>query len=112
MYTCDQCQRSFKTRTKLKYHKKRKTVCRLPTHYCSMCREGLTSKRTLLAHKRLCKKRPEVNIAMEKQVQLLKVKINDFLERLDGDFQHKLNGLEAIFSNTVNNVPQQDIDVE
>ena len=95
MFSCEQCQRLFKTRTKLKYHKKRKTVCKMATHYCSMCREGLTSKRTLLAHKRLCRKR-STNIAIEIQVQMLRMQVNEFLDRLDGDFQQKLNELQAM----------------
>ena len=99
MYFCNQCKRSFKTKSKLNNHSQRKTRCRIASHFCSMCSAGLTSKRSLLNHKQRCKKRPDVDPKIEAQVQLLKKQVNDFLERLDGNFMDKLKALAHLFDN-------------
>ena len=100
MHQCNYCDRLFKTKTKLKTHKSRKTPCKHPTHFCSMCKRGMSSYRTLWAHKRVCKKRPGVSIETEEKIQRLRTKINIFLNQLTDNFTDKLDELDKLFIDT------------
>ena len=62
--------------------------CRPATHFCSMCRKGLVSRRNLRLHKKRCR---------NNKIQKLRKIVNEFFEHLSGDFTHKLHELEKIF---------------
>ena len=97
MYECTQCCRLFKTKTKLKSHGLRKTPCKTPTHYCGICRKGLSSLKTLWSHKAICKKRPDVDLSTEEKIKSLKEKVNQFLQQLPKNFPEKLDQLDKLF---------------
>ena len=89
-------ERTFKTKNNFKKHNERKTLCKPPTHFCSLCRKGYSSRRTLHGHKRKCSQRPGVSLAIDQKVEVLTKKLKTFLNQLDGDFESKLQGLEEL----------------
>ena len=101
MHDCERCKHSFKTRTKLKLHKNRKTECTVPEFYCPKCKSGLKTKRCLAAHKRICKKKNDDEaLQIEAKIQALKKKTAQFFEKLSPDFSQHLHELERLFLNT------------
>ena len=97
MYCCVKCDKTFSSGSKFKAHNSRKVPCRPTTHFCSMCRKGLVSRRSLCAHKKRCRENSEGSIDTEVRIQNLKKKVDDFFEHLSGDFIIKLNEMEKIF---------------
>ena len=102
------CDHLFKTKTKLKSHLLRKTPCAKPTYFCAMCNRGLSSYRTLWAHKKVCKKRPGVSVENEEKIQNLRKQVNTFLNQLNEDFSGKLNELDKLFMDTGNEVQMEE----
>ena len=96
MYCCVKCNKTFRTRTEFKSHNERKIPCRPATHFCSMCRKGLASRRSLRLHKKRCRN-SEGSSEIEAKIQGLRKIVNEFFEHLSGDFTHKLHELEKIF---------------
>ena len=99
MFSCNKCKNTFKYRSRFKIHNLRKTACKPATHFCSMCQVGLTSRRTLLAHKRRCRNRPGVDLVKEDRIEELRKRIAEFFEKLSGDCTYKLDELEKLFPN-------------
>ena len=97
MYCCVKCDKTFSSGSKFKAHNSRKVPCRPTTHFCSMCRKGLVSRRSLCAHKKRCRENSEGSIDTEVRIQNLKKKVDDFFEHLSGDFIIKLSEMEKIF---------------
>ena len=97
MYCCVKCDKTFSSGSKFKAHNSRKVPCRPTTHFCSMCKKGLVSRRSLCAHKKRCRENSEGSIDTEVRIQNLKKKVDDFFEHLSGDFIIKLNEMEKIF---------------
>ena len=97
MYCCVKCDKTFSSGSKFKAHNSGKVPCRPTTHFCSMCRKGLVSRRSLCAHKKRCRENSEGSIDTEVRIQNLKKKVDDFFEHLSGDFIIKLSEMEKIF---------------
>ena len=53
-------------------------------------------------HKKRCRNRTDVSLETEARVQDLKKKVNDFLDRLPGNFAEKLDELHAMFQDENN----------
>ena len=97
MFICTRCEKSFPCMSRFKAHSLRKVPCRPSSHFCSMCNSGLVSRRSLWAHKKRCRNRPQASIETEARIQSLKKKVDAFFEHLSSDFTAKLNELEKIF---------------
>ena len=95
---CDKCKKFLKTKKTFKRHSERKSSCKVPTYFCSMCKRGMSSYRTLWEHKKKCKKQPESSVETEEKIKLLRKKVNLFLNRLNGDFSDKLEELDRLFA--------------
>ena len=104
MYCCVKCDKTFSSGSKFKAHNSRKVPCRPTTHFCSMCKKGLVSRRSLCAHKKRCRENSEGSIDTEVRIQNLKKKVDDFFEHLSGDFIIKLSEMEKM-SESGNVVP-------
>ena len=97
MYCCVKCDKTFTTGSKFKSHNERKIPCRPSTHFCSMCRKGFASRRSVRLHKKRCRNNTEASIEIEAKIQRLRKVVNEFFEHLSGDFAHNLNELEKLF---------------
>ena len=96
MYSCEECRKVFRTRYRLKKHSQRKNPCRKPTHFCSMCYKGTSSRRSLYQHKKRCEKKIG-DSTNEERLQSLKKIVCHFFEHLSEDFKAKLQDLESVF---------------
>ena len=96
MYVCNRCHKDFPTGTQFKKHNQRKTTCKPPSHFCSLCRKGFSSKRTLRVHKDKCMQKPGTSTEIDERIKTLKKKLDDFFAQLPGNFVNTLNKLELL----------------
>ena len=98
MYACNKCDKDFSSNSALQRHYRKKRPCKPLSHFCSICKKGSVSRRSLLIHKRKCAKREDASLVIDEQVKVLKKKLNAFLSQLNGDFESKLQELEKVLN--------------
>ena len=110
MYACNKCEKAYSSNRALQRHYRKKRPCKPLSHFCSICKKGSVSRRSLLIHKRKCAKREDASLVIDEQVKLLKKKLNAFLSQLNGDFESKLQELEKVLND--DKLPNCDVVVK